>query len=203
MIRIDYCSVHVRVRPLSESEKERGSSAWRVEGNSLAQVDTSSDARVSDTHYTLDTVFDPGHSTEEVYLATTQAIIHQVVQGFNGTVFAYGQTSSGKTHTMRGSSDQAGIVTLAVREVFNLITAAQHREFLLRVSYMEIYNEDINDLLAPENQRLQVHESKEAGVHVVGLREEIVTSPEQVGYSFEGQPGGEVVHLGKWILVEE
>ncbi|KAK2080135.1 hypothetical protein QBZ16_002531 [Prototheca wickerhamii] len=173
-------SVHVRVRPLSESERERGSSAWRVEGNSLAQAETSGDSRVIDTAYTLDTVFGPDTSTKEVYLATTQSIIHQVVQGFNGTVFAYGQTSSGKTHTMRGVPEHPGIVDMAVREVFELIAAAQHREFLLRVSYMEIYNEDINDLLAPENQRLQVHESKEAGVHVVGLREEIVTSPEQV-----------------------
>lgn len=161
-----------------------------MEGNTLYQVDPATDIRVSDSPYTLDTVFDGRTTTREVYLATTQAIIHQVVQGFNGTVFAYGQTSSGKTHTMRGGGEHPGIVPLAVQEVFDLIAATQDREFLLRVSYMEIYNEDINDLLAPENQRLHVHESKEAGVHVAGLREDIVSSPEQASWVVGGLVGG-------------
>lgn len=62
----------------------------------------------------------------------------QVVNGFNSTVFAYGQTSSGKTHTMKGTAGDPGIIPLAVREVFALIGACQDREFLLRVSYMEV-----------------------------------------------------------------
>lgn len=62
----------------------------------------------------------------------------QVVNGFNSTVFAYGQTSSGKTHTMKGTAADPGIIPLAVREVFALINACQDREFLLRVSYMEV-----------------------------------------------------------------
>lgn len=62
----------------------------------------------------------------------------QVVNGFNSTVFAYGQTSSGKTHTMKGTGDDPGIIPLAVREIFQLIGACQDREFLLRVSYMEV-----------------------------------------------------------------
>lgn len=151
-----------------------------MEGNSLLPVDPATEGRVSDQSYALDQVFDGRQSTEEVYAATTAPIIRQVVQGFNGTVFAYGQTSSGKTHTMRGSAARPGLVSLAVREVFDLIAATPGREFLLRVSYMEIYNEDINDLLAPENCRLPVHESREAGVHVAGLREDIVSSPDQV-----------------------
>ncbi|KAH9299455.1 hypothetical protein KI387_031137, partial [Taxus chinensis] len=97
-----------------------------------------------------------------------------------GTVFAYGQTSSGKTHTMRGSPAEHGVIPLAVRDVFRNINEAEDREFLLCMSYMEIYNEEINDLLAPEHRKLQVHESLERGIFVAGLREEIVASPEQV-----------------------
>eukprot|EP00878_Enallax_costatus_P020112 GHUV01021244.1.p1 GENE.GHUV01021244.1~~GHUV01021244.1.p1 ORF type:complete len:553 (+),score=211.39 GHUV01021244.1:1407-3065(+) len=81
---------------------------------------------------------------------------------------------------MRGTPDQPGIIPMAVQEVFTIIEALQDREFLLRVSYMELYNEDINDLLAPENIKLPIHESKENGVYVAGLREDIVISPEQV-----------------------
>ncbi len=61
-----------------------------------------------------------------------------MVGGFNGTVFAYGQTSSGKTHTMSGTAAEPGIIPLAVREVFALVEQHQDREFLLRVSYMEV-----------------------------------------------------------------
>lgn len=62
----------------------------------------------------------------------------QVINGFNSTVFAYGQTSSGKTYTMRGTPDDAGLIPLAVNEIFGLIESCQDREFLLRVSYMEV-----------------------------------------------------------------
>ena len=77
------------------------------------------------------------HRTQ-VYRATTEGIIRKVMGGFNGTVFAYGQTSSGKTHTMLGTSHEPGIVPLAVRAIFDHIEATQDREFLLRVSYMEV-----------------------------------------------------------------
>ncbi|KAJ0098595.1 hypothetical protein Patl1_20895 [Pistacia atlantica] len=126
-----------------------------------------------------------------------------------GTVFAYGQTNSGKTYTMRGSSNEPGVIPLAVHDLFNIIQemfkfnlnatkccllgvgaikfsayalniSKVDREFLLRMSYMEIYNEDINDLLAPEHRKLQIHESLERGIYVAGLREEIVASPQQV-----------------------
>jgi hypothetical protein len=129
--------VYVRVRPLNEAERERGA-AWRVEGNAVVQVDPATDTRLSDNSYKLDAIFDGGQPTAAVYAATAQGLIRQVVNGFNSTVFAYGQTSSGKTHTMKGTGDDPGIIPLAVREVFELIQACQDREFLLRVSYMEV-----------------------------------------------------------------
>lgn len=103
------------------------------------------------------------------------------MDGYNGTVFAYGQTSSGKTYTMTGTHDQPGIIPMAIRDVFAYIAQDSDREYLLRVSYMEIYNEVIKDLLQPGTQDLKIHEDKSRGVYVSPLREEIVTSPEQVG----------------------
>ena len=132
-------SVHVRVRPLSDTEKEGRGNAWRIESNALFQMDPASGAALNDAApYKLDTVFRGGCSTAEVYDRTTRDLISQVIGGFNSTVFAYGQTSSGKTHTMRGTSEDPGIVPRAVAEIFELINAAQDREFLLRVSYMEV-----------------------------------------------------------------
>ncbi|KAL1353588.1 hypothetical protein AAHE18_06G249500 [Arachis hypogaea] len=81
---------------------------------------------------------------------------------------------------MNGSENDPGIIPRAVKDIFAKIETMSDREFLIRVSYMEIYNEEINDLLVVENQKLQIHESLERGVFVAGLREEIVNNAEQV-----------------------
>ncbi|XP_074276777.1 kinesin-like protein KIN-7O [Silene latifolia] len=163
--------VTVRARPLSSEDAK--STPWKISGNSISFANTSS-------KFDFDRVFREDCKTQEVYESRTKEIVTAAVRGFNGTVFAYGQTNSGKTHTMRGSSGEPGVIPLAVREIFDIIEEVPDREFLLRMSYMEIYNEEINDLLVPDHRRLQIHESLERGIFVAGLREEIVASPEQV-----------------------
>ena len=123
----------VRVRPLSPAEAEKGS-GWKIDDNSIQPAGRD----VAEGVYTLDNIFDSAWSTEAVYQHTTKDLVTKVVGGFNGTVFAYGQTSSGKTHTMRGTPSQPGIVPLAVQDVFDHISITQDREYLLRVSYMEV-----------------------------------------------------------------
>ena len=128
------------MRPLNDAEVEKGA-AWKIEGNKiLPLVPGSSKDFSSDNAYTLDNVFDSSWTTQTVYNKTTEDVIKKVVGGFNGTVFAYGQTSSGKTHTMRGTPTEPGIIPLAVGEIFDRISSMQDREFLLRVSYMEVCN---------------------------------------------------------------
>ncbi|CAK7340219.1 unnamed protein product [Dovyalis caffra] len=163
--------VTVRARPLSAEDEK--STPWRISGNSISIPNYSN-------KFEFDRVFGEECKTEEVYRAKTEEIVTAAVRGFNGTVFAYGQTNSGKTHTMRGSATEPGVIPLAVHDLFHIIQQDVDREFLLRMSYMEIYNEDINDLLAPEHRKLQIHESIERGIYVAGLREEIVASPQQV-----------------------
>ncbi|XP_062166470.1 kinesin-like protein KIN-7O isoform X1 [Alnus glutinosa] len=163
--------VAVRARPLSVEEAK--TSPWRISGNSILIPNNS-------FKFEFDRIFGEDCKTIEVYQAQTKEIVAAAVRGFNGTVFAYGQTNSGKTHTMRGSATEPGVIPLSVHELFETIQQDVDREFLLRMSYMEIYNEEINDLLAPEHRKLQIHESLERGIHVAGLREEIVASPEQV-----------------------
>lgn len=163
--------VTVRARPLSPEDAK--SSPWKISGNGISFNNSS-------FKFDFDRIFGEDCRTKEVYEARTREIVSAAVGGFNGTVFAYGQTNSGKTHTMRGSASEPGVIPLAVRDLFDIIQEVPDREFLLRMSYMEIYNEEINDLLAPEHRKLQVHESLERGIFVAGLREEIVASPEQV-----------------------
>ncbi|CAH8386057.1 unnamed protein product [Eruca vesicaria subsp. sativa] len=172
--------VAVRVRPPTpESSSENGSSLWKVDDNRISLY-KSLDTPISTASYAFDHVFDERSTNACVYELLTKEIIEAAVEGFNGTAFAYGQTSSGKTFTMTGSETDPGIIRRSVRDVFERIQMISDREFLIRVSYMEIYNEEINDLLAVENQRLQIHEHLERGVFVAGLKEEIVSDAEQI-----------------------
>ncbi|XP_047156941.1 kinesin-like protein KIN-7O [Vigna umbellata] len=162
--------VSVRAKPLSQDDAK--TSLWRISGNSIAIPNLSK--------FDFDQIFSGSCATAEVYEARTKDIVEAAVRGFNGTVFAYGQTNSGKTYTMRGSKAEPGVIPLSVNDLFRIIQQDVDREFLLRMSYMEIYNEEINDLLAPEHRKLQIHENLERGIYVAGLREEIVASPQQV-----------------------
>ncbi|XP_010273488.1 PREDICTED: kinesin-like protein KIN-7N isoform X2 [Nelumbo nucifera] len=170
--------VAVRVRPPVSQEVSNGL-YWKVEDNRIS-LHKPLGTPISGVSYAFDHVFDQNCTNAKVYELLTKDIIRAAVEGFNGTAFAYGQTSSGKTFTMNGRENDPGIIHLAVKDIFQNIQMAIDREFLIRVSYMEIYNEEINDLLAPENQKLQVHESLERGIFVAGLREEIVNNTEQV-----------------------
>ncbi|XP_038983599.1 kinesin-like protein KIN-7L isoform X2 [Phoenix dactylifera] len=171
-------SVAVRFRPstaldLPEDRK------WRVEDNRIS-LHLLDGTPISGVSFAFDHVFDQSSTNATVYDLLIKSIIHAAVNGFNGTAFAYGQTSSGKTFTMNGSEDDPGIIPLAVKDIFHTAQMTTDREFLIRVSYMEIYNEEINDLLTLGNQKLPIHESLERGIFVAGLREEIVNSAEQV-----------------------
>jgi kinesin family protein 5 len=98
------------------------------------------------------------------------------LEGFNGTIFAYGQTSSGKTHTMQGPDiedmEMQGIIPRMVRTVFNRIeTASESVEFTVKVSMIEIYMERIRDLLDTSKDNLKIHEEKNKGVYVADVTE--------------------------------
>ncbi|KAJ6404973.1 hypothetical protein OIU84_013031 [Salix udensis] len=188
--------VAVRVRPavtVSEDTTVNGT-YWKVEENRIS-LHKSNGTPISGISYAFDHVFDESCTNSRVYELLTKDLIHAAVDGFNGTVFAYGQTSSGKTFTMNGAQNDRGIIDRAVKDVFNKIHMIYDREFLIRVSYMEIYNEEINDLFAEENQKLPIHESLERSVFVAGLKEEIVSDAEQVLKLIQG---GEVIrHFGE------
>ncbi|EED87631.1 predicted protein, partial [Thalassiosira pseudonana CCMP1335] len=142
-------------------------------------------------NYTFDRVYGPNDTTESLYTTSIGGIVKSVVDGLgHGCVLAYGQTNSGKTYTMtgmRGGSsagcEEEGVIRMAVQDIFRRVQMCkQQREYLLRVSYLEIYNEQIYDLLALPSVEspLRIFESRTEGVVVRGLREEIVTCPEDV-----------------------
>ncbi|KAL7206801.1 hypothetical protein ACSBR2_019498 [Camellia fascicularis] len=168
----DSISVTIRFRPLSEREYQRGDEiAWYADGDKIVRNEYN-----LATAYAFDRVFGPSTITEEVYEVAARPVVKAAMAGVNGTVFAYGVTSSGKTHTMHGDQNSPGIIPLAIKDVFSIIQDTPGQEFLLRVSYLEIYNEVINDLLDPTGQNLRVREDAQ-GTYVEGIKEEVVLSP--------------------------
>ncbi|KAK7404406.1 hypothetical protein VNO78_05282 [Psophocarpus tetragonolobus] len=168
----DSISVTIRFRPLSEREYQRGDDiAWYADGDKIVRNEYN-----PATAYAFDRVFGPHTNSDEVYEVAAKPVVKAAMEGVNGTVFAYGVTSSGKTHTMHGDQNSPGIIPLAIKDVFSIIQDTPGREFLLRVSYLEIYNEVINDLLDPTGQNLRVREDAQ-GTYVEGIKEEVVLSP--------------------------
>ncbi|VAH32517.1 unnamed protein product [Triticum turgidum subsp. durum] len=164
--------VTVRFRPLSPREINKGDEvAWYADGDNMVRNEYNPSIA-----YAFDKVFGPATTTRRVYDVAAQHVVSGAMEGINGTVFAYGVTSSGKTHTMHGEQKSPGIIPLAVKDVFSIIQDTPGREFLLRVSYLEIYNEVINDLLDPTGQNLRIREDAQ-GTYVEGIKEEVVLSP--------------------------
>jgi centromeric protein E len=103
------------------------------------------------------------------------------MEGFNAVIFAYGQTASGKTFTLTGSPSNPGIIPRSVTDLFAQIRRTPDREFLLRASYLELYNETIIDLLSPSARELTLSEGKKKGEVVInGLTECAVRTEEDV-----------------------
>lgn len=165
-------TVTVRFRPLSPREIRQGEEiAWYADGETIVRSEHNQSIA-----YAYDRVFGPTTTTRHVYDVAAQHVISGAMEGINGTIFAYGVTSSGKTHTMHGDQRSPGIIPLAVKDAFSIIQETPCREFLLRVSYLEIYNEVVNDLLNPTGQNLRIREDAQ-GTFVEGVKEEVVLSP--------------------------
>uniref|UniRef100_A0A453R207 Kinesin-like protein n=3 Tax=Aegilops tauschii subsp. strangulata TaxID=200361 RepID=A0A453R207_AEGTS len=165
----------VRFRPLSSREIRQGEEiAWYADGETIVRSEHNPNIA-----YAYDRVFGPTTTTQQVYDVAAQHVVGGAMQGINGTIFAYGVTSSGKTHTMHGDQRSPGIIPLAVKDAFGIIQETLNREFLLRVSYLEIYNEVVNDLLNPAGKNLRIREDLQ-GTFVEGIKEEVVLSPTHV-----------------------
>uniref|UniRef100_A0AAY4A5C8 Kinesin-like protein n=1 Tax=Denticeps clupeoides TaxID=299321 RepID=A0AAY4A5C8_9TELE len=173
------CTIRVmcRFRPLNSSEVMRGDQY-------IPKFQGEDSVIIGGKPYAFDRVFQSNTSQEQVYNDCAQKIVKDVLEGYNGTIFAYGQTSSGKTHTMEGSlhdPDGMGIIPRIVQDIFNYIYSMdENLEFHIKVSYFEIYLDKIRDLLDVSKTNLSVHEDKNRVPYVKGCTERFVCSPEEV-----------------------
>jgi len=174
--------VVVRVRPLSRKEIQDGhDEATKADEDSgrITCQNPKADADEPPKTFTFDAVFAPTITQRKLYDVCSAPVVASVLEGFNGTIFAYGQTGAGKTFTMEGVQDPPelrGIIPNAFQQIFDRVAlAAEGVQFLVRASYLEIYNEEVRDLLAkdPKN-RLDLKENVDSGVYVKDLTSFIV-----------------------------
>lgn len=143
--------VVVRIRPMNAKEKERGChNIVSVEGDftqvSLKKPDEPDNIKA----FAFDNVFGEDSHQQTVYTKTAYNLVENVLTGYNGTIFAYGQTGCGKTHSMVGKVDDEelqGIIPRSFGHILKSISETKSKEFLIRCSFIEIYNEEVRDLL--------------------------------------------------------
>ncbi|EON65048.1 hypothetical protein W97_04283 [Coniosporium apollinis CBS 100218] len=175
--------VSVRVRPdAGGNEGGKTEVEWMVDGRkSLVSYRGREGGE-----YIYDNVFTAHDNNAKVYDSAAKRLVRRVMEGYHGTVFAYGMTGTGKTFSMQGTATSPGVIPLAITDIFSFIRESPHREFLLRVSYLEIYNEKIHDLLAgppmagQTQEEVKLREDSKRGVYATPLKEEIVQSPTQL-----------------------
>nr|KYP41006.1 Kinesin-related protein 11 [Cajanus cajan] len=162
--------VSVRVRPLNEKELVRNDlSEWECINDTTIMYRSNLSATersLYPTTYTFDRLFRSDCPTRQVYEEAAKEVALSGLSGINSSIFAYGQTSSGKTYTM------SGVTEYAVADVFNYIERHKEREFVLKFSALEIYNESVRDLLSVDSTPLRLLDDPEKGTVVERLTEE-------------------------------
>ncbi|KAI1329618.1 kinesin-domain-containing protein [Xylariaceae sp. FL0255] len=178
--------VSVRVRPDAGGNNGKSEGEWMVDGRKSLVAYRGREG--GDYYY--DNVFTTHDDNSRVYDHSAKRLVRRVMEGYHGTVFAYGMTGTGKTFSMQGTASSPGVIPLAITDIFSYIRETPSREFLLRVSYLEIYNERIHDLLSmptangagagAAQEEIKLREDSNRGVYATPLKEEIVQSPTQL-----------------------
>ncbi|XP_007958075.1 kinesin-like protein KIF19 [Orycteropus afer afer] len=174
-------TVALRIRPISVAELEEGATliAHKVDEQMVVLMDPMEDPddilrahRSREKSYLFDMAFDFTATQEMVYQATTKSLIEGVISGYNATVFAYGPTGCGKTYTMLGTDHEPGIYVRTLNDLFRAIEETSNdMEYEVSMSYLEIYNEMIRDLLNPALGYLELREDSKGVIQVAGITE--------------------------------
>ncbi|XP_006653984.1 kinesin-like protein KIN-5A [Oryza brachyantha] len=194
--------VILRCRPMSDEETKSNTPvviSCNERRREVAATQIIANKQIDRT-FAFDKVFGPSSKQKDLFEQSISPIVNEVLEGYNCTIFAYGQTGTGKTYTMEGGGTRktrngelptdAGVIPRAVRQIFDILEA-QCAEYSMKVTFLELYNEEITDLLAPEEPKFPVPEDKtkkpialmedgKGGVFVRGLEEEVVYSAGEI-----------------------
>lgn len=186
--RNECVQVVVRCRPMNEKELLHGHEnvieVYPTRG--VVEIfNPKEDDRNNGKMFTYDAVYDQTSSQQDVYDESVYPLVNSVLEGFNGTIFAYGQTGTGKTYTMEGNKhqgyDSRGIIPRSFEQIFTHISRTDNMQYLVRASYLEIYQEEIRDLLDTNpKKRYELRENTDTGVYVKDLQSFVCKSVNEI-----------------------
>ena len=181
--------VAVRARPLNSREKGLKSAVCISMSGNTTTITKHSEGKEGDARqFTYDQSYWWDEAQDKVYNDLGKGTIEKAIEGFNGTVFAYGQTGSGKTYSMMGYNGD-GIIPRLNKDLMGAVKTAREKdpsnEFLVTVSYLEIYNEVVKDLLNPSDKHLKIREHPDMGIYVEGLAELVVENEDSIAELIE------------------
>ncbi|XP_006639687.1 kinesin-like protein KIF3B [Lepisosteus oculatus] len=179
--------VVVRCRPMNEKEVAANFERMVSVDVKLGQVSVKNPRGAPSElpkTFTFDSVYDWNSKQVDLYDETFRPLVDSVLLGFNGTIFAYGQTGTGKTYTMEGvrnDPERRGVIPNSFEHIFTHISRSQNQQYLVRASYLEIYQEEIRDLLSKDQaKRLELKERPDTGVYVKDLSSFVTKSVKEI-----------------------
>ncbi|KAK1157843.1 kinesin-like protein KIF3B [Acipenser oxyrinchus oxyrinchus] len=179
--------VVVRCRPMNEKETSARFDRVVSVDVKLGQISVKNSRGMPNElpkTFTFDSVYDWNSKQLELYDETFRPLVDSVLLGFNGTIFAYGQTGTGKTYTMEGvrnDPERKGVIPNSFEHIFTHISRSQNQQYLVRASYLEIYQEEIRDLLSKDQaKRLELKERPDTGVYVKDLSSFVTKSVKEI-----------------------
>ena len=179
--------VVVRCRPLNHKEVSDGHSSCieMFPNKGLVEIKNPALGPTDPLKtFTFDAVYDCNSKQLDLYAETFAPLVDSVLDGFNGTIFAYGQTGTGKTYTMEGVKDdqsQRGVIPNSFDHIFSHIAKSENQQYLVRASYLEIYLEDVRDLLAKDQTKnLELKERPDTGIYVKDLSSFVCKSVSEI-----------------------
>lgn len=197
----DSIKVYLRLRPLNTKEQADGChNLLTHEGNSVFVAKADEERK----KFTYDHVFGPSEAQIGVFKTIGCNLVDSFLEGYNCTVFAYGQTGTGKTHTMMGNpfdENLRGLQPRCLEYLFYALKQHSDAENLIKITYVEIYNEKIIDLLSDKDSSLSLREDIEKGVFIENVKEVVVNSYSEA-YEIIGQ-GLKRRHVGETGMNEQ
>lgn len=181
--------VVVRCRPLSKKETELSNVetvkiinekvVFILDPIELTGSEDTPLHRSKEQQYAFDHAFDKATTQQQIYENSAKFLIPGIIEGFNATVFAYGSTGAGKTHTMLGTDEEPGIMVRSLSDLFSIIESGNSNNIRVKLTYIEIYNETLRDLLGT-GETLELREDPIKGSQLVGVNEMEVNNSTEV-----------------------
>ena len=176
--KIERVKVSIRIRPFNEDEKKLDPTSpieITDQKNNIMTIKRDFDKK----NFSFDNIFPMETSQTSIFDTTSKDVVNSVLKGYNGTIFAYGQTGSGKTYTMVGNFENneiKGIIPRSFDYIFEEIKKDKEHKYNIKISFIQIYLETIQDLLEPTNKEIRIREDPEQGVYLEGVQWVPVTS---------------------------